>query len=303
MPMLRSMYAIVSTVMLLCAAALVGTACPPEPADSGDPDPPVVLGNGAVCSATADCGGETPLCTLSGFCVECDPVAGEVAACDADEVCGNNGLCGDCASDADCGAGEPFCTSVLAREGEARCVECRGPADCGAAAPSCDPRGECVAACSEAAPCAEGVCDPAFAACVDCVTADDCTDAERPLCNGAGRCVECNVADDCGAAQPFCVDGRCEECVANTDCGPGGACSPDLECQSLCTADADCGDGDNRHCDVASGACRECVEDAHCTQDGDNPVCVAFQCEECRVDADCPADAPTCDLNDNECRN
>lgn len=263
--------------------------CSAEPADSGDPDPPVGIGLGATCVAAEECGGATPQCT-SGFCVECQADQG----CAPDEVCLANGLCGECAVDGDCATGEPFC------RGDGRCSECRSAEDCGVATPSCDPRGECVAACSDAAPCAEGVCHPVLAACVECVNAGDCTESDKPLCSALARCEECLVNDDCGAAAPHCVRGECRQCIQNTDCGAGGSCNDELECVAACVDDSQCG-GDAPACDVIAAVCRECIDDARCAAaDPEKPVCVGWRCEECRVDQDCPVDQPICDRG--ECK-
>lgn len=101
----------------------------------------------------------------------------------------------------------------------------RAAEDC-AAAPSCDPRGECVAACSDAAPCSDGVCHPVLAACVECVNAGDCVDANRPLCSDDARC----AADD--PEKPLCVDNRCEECRVDTDCPVDQPICEDGECKN-----------------------------------------------------------------------
>lgn len=276
--------------LLGLALLAVTAACTTEPADSGDPDPPAAIGLGATCVAVEECGGRTPMCT-AGFCVECQADQG----CAADERCGAGGMCGECAIDADCAAGEPFCRD------DARCAECRAAEDCGAAAPSCDPRGECVAACSDAAPCNDGVCHPVLAACVECVNAGDCLDPDRPLCSADARCEECLVDDDCGVASPFCVSGECRECLQNTDCGSGGACNQDLECVVSCADDSQC-NGDTPACDVVTGICHECIDDARCAADDpDKPVCVENRCEECRIDTDCPVDQPICE--GGECKN
>jgi hypothetical protein len=53
-------------------------------------------------------------------------------------------------------------------------------------------------------------------------------------------------------------------------------------------------------CAVETHVCVKCVTNMHC-RDAQKPICIDRDCEECRTDADCPADEPVC--NDNQCKN
>ena len=250
-------------------------------------------GYGARCTDAADCGGETPLCS-GGSCVEC---AAE-ADCDGrDPLCTNDGFCAECNGDGDCPAGAPFC------DDRGRCRECGNDGHCGAGQPVCI-RGECEPSCTADSMCDQDqLCHPSLGACVECAEDNDCYGNEDgALCDPDRlRCVDCLSGGDCGVARPFCIGGDCRECIQNTDCGAAQICNGDLECRSSCSSDADCDDGDRGHCIVQTGICVECELDTNCTYDADQPVCIGGRCEECRGNDDCPADNPTCDLENNEC--
>jgi Cys-rich repeat protein len=167
----------------------------------------------------------------------------------------------------------------------------------------CVPNGECEPACTDDTMCdGDEICHPDLGACTECSDDNDCVGRDGPLCDPDRlKCVDCLSASDCGIASPFCITGDCEECIQNTDCGAGQVCDDDLECRAFCDADAQCTDGDRGHCIVETGACVECVEDLHCDFDADKTVCIVDQCEECRVNEDCPPDNPICDTENNEC--
>lgn len=123
------------------------------------------------------------------------------------------------------------------------------------------------------------------------------------LCDSDLGCVECLGDGDCGAAAPFCVTGHCEECAGPGDCGAAQACFPGSnECRPACAANSDCTDGNAKLCDLDTGACVECIEDANCP--ADQPICSPEHgtCGRCASNADCGAAAPICDLSDGECR-
>lgn len=120
-------------------------------------------------------------------------------------------------------------------------------------------------------------------------------------CSDSLGCVDCLSDSDCGARS--CVQGRCEDCAVSTDCGAGQACFPgSFTCETACTGNADCDNGNANICETNSGACVECLTDTDCPQD--NPICdpVRKECGECAADIDCPQTDPVCDLQNGECR-
>lgn len=82
------------------------------------------------------------------------------------------------------------------------------------------PDADVVAACAQ---CAEGVCDPASGACVDCLRAEHCA-ADRPFCE-ENTCVQCPSGDEtCGEApsdpDPEPADAGPEDADAGAPSGP-----------------------------------------------------------------------------------
>ena len=158
-------------------------------------------------------------------------------------------------------------------------------------------------------------CPEAFAYCQDgdcvgCIENEHCASAETPYCALDGNlCVECLEHEHCTSPERAqCTDNHCIPCTAAEHCT-----SPDFPvCEanvcSGCQSDDDCtrfGDG-NGVCDLTSGACVECTEQAAdaCCVDGPNGcearVCAsetatctdrmpgsALPCERCIADAEC----------------
>jgi hypothetical protein len=120
-------------------------------------------------------------------------------------------------------------------------------------------------------------------------------------------CVQCVANADCGAADPVCLYGTCVRCGTDAHCDGDEVCHlHDYSCAAACTQDSDCQGmprrGVNARCDVESGVCAECVDDADCGDD--QPLCdtVAGRCAECRSDMDCPAARPICHFAQGTCQ-
>jgi len=199
--------------------------------------------------------------------------------------------CVECLGDSDCGASAPACS-------HGRCRECGANTDC-AEGEACFPKdGTCEPACQDDGDCDgdEEICDvDGGGACVGCLSADDCGDSGRPVCDPVrARCVECGDDLDCGASNPVCDEheGECRECNIDADCPSGSACKDDHKCHDFCESDLDCG-GDKAICRTGDGNCVECLADLDCG--AATPFCNEQEkCVECIGDADCPLEAPAC---------
>lgn len=233
-------------------------------------------------------------CILGLACVRDECGNGFAAAtksfCSTDEDCADDYFCdGQEWCDCLCQAGEPPCIGGCDEETDT-CL-CTGPADC----PDdglfcngiefCNPAGTCDHSgdpCGErdpdCPPCNElaQVCDSACTSDAECddnnpCTADQCDDCglclNQPACPAGcdpqtGTCL-CNTNGDCPNDFVFCNGWQyCEDGVCLTyppPCGTVGDCNLCNEatgtCDSPCTQDADCDDGDlctTDHCDGCS---------------------------------------------------
>ena len=89
---------------------------------------------------------------------------------------------------------------------------------------------------------------------------------------------DCNDDLDCPDPSPFCELGVCGECDYGARCSERDPGRP--------------------YCDVASGACVECVPDAEC-EDLERPVCDDGECRGCMGGNEC--DTGLCDLETGRC--
>jgi hypothetical protein len=156
-----------------------------------------------------------------------------------------------------------------------------------------------------------------------CKTDDDCSDADKPVCDQVLGCVACQYdwdcpadhrckanecfekqpcegSGDCDAAYPVCdaVQQLCVGCREDADCGEGERCEND-ECVAFeaCTNSRSCSDG--KVCDRALGACVACVVDGDC---GAGNACVHDACvPTCNSDKDCLGIGLLCDQQVGRC--
>ncbi len=116
-------------------------------------------------------------------------------------------------------------------------------------------------------PCPSGECGA-------CRSDDDCPE-ERERCDAAsGACfLRCELDRDCPAGALCCVASfepterrACveEEACTLPTCGPGQALAIDRRCHASCAGDADCGEGDERCCDVLPAPL--CLDDPTCAR-------------------------------------
>ncbi|MBS2014540.1 MAG: hypothetical protein JST00_16760 [Deltaproteobacteria bacterium] len=231
----------------------------------------------------------------------CDPAS--AAACGA-RKCDVALGCVDCISDGDCTAAgrDPFC--ILGR-----CEACRTNNDCGTAQPVCLPAdhrcgssciGDAAVTCRGDAP----LCNTTTGACVGCRTASDCP-ATSPICEPTtSQCVACTQSSQCPAARPKCDLGRfeCVQCVINADCPAGQACDGEGRCIVKCTADTQCTNPNRAKCNVATGACVECLDATQCAGKAATPICDTnrSRCVQCVTNAQC-GDGGTPFCKDSEC--
>ncbi|HEY0713688.1 MAG TPA: right-handed parallel beta-helix repeat-containing protein [Polyangia bacterium] len=187
-------------------------------------------------------------------------------------------------------------------------------------------------------PGARGTCDVTTGACVECVTAEQCTTAGQPICLDR-QCRSCAaLGGDMGCEmrdpeRPICIvsSGRCGECTSNAQCAGKAArpfCSGD-RCVGCQNAGPNACTGTTPACNAASGQCAECVADADCktatapfcsnnkcvpcgmlpagrcaARDPALPACAASgACVACTTSADCKEPSrPICNTADNTCR-
>ena len=214
--------------------------------------------------------------------------------CPRGQICGT-GTCEEagCTDDGDCADGEA-CLFVdgdglfdADAEGVCSAVECgERPL------PSCQRGEECIDGicyevvddgscdcsddCERGEVCFEGACSEPLGVC-----SDDCECPVGSTCGGDGTCLE--AADPCDGVTctdgQTCVDGECQSAGCDPACGDGQTCV-DGVCQSgsggglcsSCTADADCGGGNNLCVTLNDGA------------GGTFQYCGT----ECSVNSDCP---------------
>jgi hypothetical protein len=318
------------------------------------------------CVVDADCAGNKggPACnTVSNICFVkcqtdadckdpvlpgCDPVSGFCGECRNNQdcqqpdapACSPAKSCVPCLTSADCknNPNGPACDTAFDI-----CVECVTDADCkgNPKGTSCDvPNNRCFTRCTSNADCNNDpggpACDPVAGFCHECVTNQDCTKPEAPVCGASQTCVECSSDLDCQGhpTGPTCnQDYHACGCAAAADCksNPGGAsclpifdtlaacgCSSDADCagamaqgpsclQGLCAtkchADQDCKDLARPACEVASGICWECNTSKDCKTSG-LPACNPdHACVACVTSEDCKGNklGALCDVASNAC--
>lgn len=124
-------------------------------------------------------------------------------------------------------------------------------------------------------------CDVTSGACVQCLTAADCSTGQVCTNHACATGQTCNNSLDCpsglvcNTATKLCV-----ACVSDADCGASGRCAANI-CRPLCKSDKDCTPM-GLLCDATAGYCVNCVSDAgckpaeYCSQGACQPdVCVA----------------------------
>ena len=266
-------------------------------------------GVGNVCNRVGECEGtaDAPVCVcgpgiVGDACEACAPGRGGYPSCF---------LCPDCDD------GNPCTVDDCNLDGECFHEDRVGACDDG---DPCTVADQCTdgvcgggPACDDGNPCTEDVCngglcsrEDVVGACDDgdaCTSDDVCVDREC-----VGDAVDCDDGNPCtvGACDP---DAGCAQepvdgcCVGDGDCAPGDGCFADdggcraVQCDA-CEADADCGAGDNRCIDYASGsycavACdgagAECPDDSECGELDDG----TWVCQPLAGDCECMLEART----------
>ncbi len=231
-------------------------------------------------------GGASAPCTIEG-CPESCP--------DGTKCVGDLG-CAECATDDEClqaNANRPLCD-------RGQCVRCKiegGVDSCEADDPElrCS-FGECQEACDggcagmgEGGLCTDGQC-------VQCVVDAQCEgNGNGNVCDKVrGLCVPCANDDDCEEKGPLRVHCsyafECVECLVSDDCKEQPARCSNNECVPKCCEDADC-EADT-FCDLTSGECGGCTEDAQCA----GRQCAFGMCVNCSEIAPCQ-DGYTCNAD------
>jgi len=136
-------------------------------------------------------------------------------------------------------------------------------------------------------------CDPVSHACVACLRDAHCGGGQ-PRCQAARHvCVECLAAMDCAANQA-CMFGRCiATCASGATCPAEAAMCDERGLCVRCAHDSECSVAAVPYCNVATGQCVACLDDAQCpTAQHCHPyrsVCVG-----CLSSTDCSSDRHIC---------
>lgn len=129
-----------------------------------------------------------------------------------------------------------------------------------------------------------------------------------------GRCVDCLTDMDCAIEAPntHCdmrpnnaglLSLTCRECIDTTHCPAGFTCTNN-NCQAPCGTSAMC--DTDEVCDAPNNRCVECLSDANCATNTNNPRCnltpnaaglPAGQCEECLDNTHCTGGEICVNLN------
>ncbi len=250
--------------------------------------------------------------TDRNHCGQCGRACGDAEECcqgrcrrlDTPEDCGECGNACDRGADR-CelapGGARCRCGDGDACPGDQRCVDgacrCQGNDDCGPQQLCCD--GVCADTRAEPGPdgepaqcaaCGDGGCHPNVADHCDdreCRCGDSAECIGGTVCapddDGAYRCFGCERNSDCLQPGTICCDNACVPTDASFQCeGCGERCSP--------TAADRCVEVDRFAEPPVRCACGD--DGAPCA--GATPYCVDGACEECRNDADCPANRTRC---------
>ncbi len=163
----------------LCRAVTSGLLCHPRSGECGFwCDPIAELGADGACVGDQRCD------AALGMCVDCLTGAhctSELPACDEP-----NGVCVECVARDDCPAARPACDTATHR-----CVQCTASSDCAALGRVCQIESNACVVCLDDGDCAGGEdsrCLPGELRCVECLSATDCLDPERPLCSAEFEC-------------------------------------------------------------------------------------------------------------------
>ena len=209
-------------------------------------------------------------------------------------------VCGECNKDAHCTNGvRDKCDSKAFA-----CLECKADTDCKGETPRCD---------------------KATGSCVACATNTDCVGhLSGPICKGGlcscsdnkdctapgvwgDRCISYGGVTRCGCATNSGCTGNnngpvCYMTVGKCSCGNEGVCKAGVTtcrapyagakykaCTKLCKTDKDCPATESPHCEVGTGLCLPCLNDAHCAATPWEKRCdtTSARCVECVTDAHC----------------
>ncbi len=239
-------------------------------------------GIASACNPT--CSGTKPVCNESAkTCVECladDNCSGSKPACNA-----ATNTCVPCMKDSHCSGSTPVCDTA-----QYVCVQCLSDTNCSGVKPACK-----TASASDAG--------TGMNICVQCTTDAHCS-VSKPLCDDSkNTCVECLTNNDCPQANAsLCLTGTCSPCTADADCAH-------IPSKTVCdttkssTNAADAGTGSDAG--ASTNTCVQCTgtDFATCGQSNGAPlVCDSLSnscstktqgsaglCQTCVSDAQCAA--------------
>ncbi len=272
------------------------------------PDPP------PECGDRSDCG-EAEICSQERTCIE----AGRSIPCNDDEECGNPQLCDPeegeagacvdpCAEHAD-GDGFDDIRGCESSTGFCRSVECLSNSDCDQEGEPMECNDELVCV-LQRFPCLELECnDPArpyqteplegLCRCVQCLTDENCSEANGEICTGSKRCVFCTstatTPSECGEGAPYFREGCCVECQTDEECGEtwglGSVCTNGRCVVCDCNDGCECPEGagcvtqadDSGRCELGTGVIGEpCTQQIECT----GSLACSYSSGECVAEGD-----------------
>jgi len=195
---------------------------------------------------------------------------------------------------------------------------------------------------SQANPCAETcagdkpLCHAAKAACVTCLSDNDCAStpetpactiytsnecvvclqdthcpAALPHCLGTSKCAECSQNEHCSGATPYCnfETDKCVECRGSSECDATSA-KPVCNAKSLCVPclyNFHCKTAEASRCDTATNNCAPCQSDQDCYPPTGAPACVIGsgdqpnRCAQCSSTNQSQCGSKGCNLTTNVC--
>ncbi len=204
-------------------------------------------------------------------------------------------------------------TNVLGNAGQLTLTECQSAGTCEPCDDGlfCNGAESCAnSACSAASPCGS-LCDEETNACVECLSATDCSDAE--ICTAesceSGSCVYTPVPGNCDDGQfcttfDMCAGGTCSGGVMSPCAGEN--CNEDGDFCGECAQAGDCEDGNPctiNSCDGGRCFIGEANDGTSCADNGifcDGPeACSVGSCQSAGIA--CNAETQTCNEDDEIC--
>ncbi len=192
--------------------------------------------------------------------------------CEADQVCGQNGVCYDDARCAECSA-EEVCVGGVCYASDSKCAACDSNQVC--VGEVCYAKDSKCAACSSDQVCVGEVCYAKDSECAKCKSdqvcvSDVCYDktskcakcSADQVCVGEvcydsdSKCAKCKPEQVCKDDICYNAEDPCLKCSKSQTCIDGNCISPDDKCKAECSEPDYCYEGECHTCEnVCEGKC------------------------------------------------